>query len=154
MGYRCKVVIDDDVTSQGPTYLTTAEAVKVSIGKDCMLSDRIQIRAEDSHAIYDVETGQIVNVSKDVFIGEHVWLGYQSTILSGTRIKNGSVVGFGAVVKGSYPNNVVIAGVPAKVVRKNVAWERPHLFHTRPWMKMDSSQVNQTIEYWDTTKEI
>lgn len=154
VGYGCKVVIEDDVTSQGAVYLTTAEKTKVVIGRDSMLSDRIQIRAEDSHAIYDVETGNRINPSKDIYIGRHVWLGYQSTILSGTHIKDGSVVGFGAVVKGVFPNNVIIAGVPAKVIKKNIAWERPHLFHTRPWVKSHADSVHQTIEFWNKTQEI
>lgn len=153
VGFGCKVIIEDDVTAQGAVYLTTAEKTKVVIGRDSMLSDRIQIRAEDSHAIYDVESGNRINPSKDIFIGQHVWIGYQATILSGTKIKNGSVVGFGSVVKGMFPNNVILAGVPAKIVKKNVAWERPHLFHTRPWIKNHASDVHQTIEFWNKTEE-
>lgn len=154
VGFECKVVIEDDVTSQGAVYLTTAERVKVTIGRDSMLSDRIQIRAEDSHAIYDVNTGSRLNPSKDVFIGKHVWLGYQSTILSGTVIRDGSVIGFGAVVKGNFPNNVVLAGVPAKIVKKYVSWERPHLFHTRPWVKAHIDDVGQTVEFWNKTLDL
>ncbi len=151
VGFQCKVVIEDDVTSQGSVYLTTAEKIKVTIGRDCMLSDQIQIRAEDSHAIYDIESGNRINPSQDIYIGNHVWIGYRSTILSGTIIRDGAVIGFGSVVKGSFSNNVILAGVPAKTVKKNVAWERPHLFHTRPWMKTHSSEVNQTIEFWNKT---
>lgn len=154
VGFECKVTVEDDVTSEGAVYLTTAEKTKVTIGRDSMLSDKIQIRAEDSHAIYDVETGSRINPSKDIYIGKHVWLGYQSTILLGTRIGDGSVVGFGAVVKGYFSNNVIIAGVPAKVIKKNIAWERPHLFHTRPWVKSHADDVQQTIEFWNKTIEI
>lgn len=151
VGFECRVIIEDDVTAQGSVYLTSAEKVKVTIGRDSMLSDHIQIRAEDSHAIYDIDSGNRINPSKDIFIGKHCWIGYRTTILSGTIIREGSVVGFGSVVKGSFSNNVIIAGVPAKVIKKNVAWERPHIFHTRPWMKMHSSEVNQTIEFWNKT---
>lgn len=151
IGFECKVTIEDDVTSQGAVYLTTAEKVKVTIGRDCMLSDQIQIRAEDSHAIYDVESGNRINPSQDIYIGKHLWLGYRCTILSGTIIRDGSVVGFGSVVKGSFSNNVIIAGVPAKTIKKNIAWERPHLFHTKPWVKMHSDDVNKSIEFWNKT---
>lgn len=39
-------------------------------------------------------------------------------------IGNGSVVGAKAFVKSSFPNNCSIAGVPAKIIKNNIAWSR------------------------------
>lgn len=55
--------------------------------------------------------------SKPVKIGNDVWLCGQSVLLKGCQIGNKSVVGFRAVVTKSFPENVVIAGNPAKVVK-------------------------------------
>jgi acetyltransferase-like isoleucine patch superfamily enzyme len=52
-----------------------------------------------------------------VVLGENVWVGAQAGILPGTRIGRNSVVGFGAVCAGVFPENAVIAGNPAKVIK-------------------------------------
>ncbi len=53
-----------------------------------------------------------------VAIGAGSWLGAGAIILPGTRIGRQSVVAGGAVVRGEFPDHCVIAGVPAKVVRR------------------------------------
>jgi acetyltransferase-like isoleucine patch superfamily enzyme len=52
-----------------------------------------------------------------VILEENVWIGAQAGVLPGTRIGRNSVVGFGAVCAGVFPENVVIAGNPARVIR-------------------------------------
>jgi acetyltransferase-like isoleucine patch superfamily enzyme len=46
-----------------------------------------------------------------------VWIGSRVTILPGTEIGRNSIVGAGAVVKGVFPENVIIAGNPGKVIK-------------------------------------
>lgn len=53
-----------------------------------------------------------------VVIGENVWIGSSVTIIPGVTIGNNSVVAAGAVVTKDVPENTVVAGVPAKVVKK------------------------------------
>ncbi len=66
--------------------------------------------------------------SAPVYIGERVWIGENVTILPGACIGNGVVIGANSVVRGEIPNNVIIAGVPAKIVKKynyeRMQWER------------------------------
>lgn len=52
---------------------------------------------------------------KDIWIGEDVWVGAGAIILPGCKIGNNVVVAAGAVVCGDVPDNVMIAGIPAKV---------------------------------------
>jgi len=52
-----------------------------------------------------------------VTIGDDVWVGGGAKILGGTVIGDGCTVAAGAVVKGTFPPNSVIAGVPARVIR-------------------------------------
>ena len=54
---------------------------------------------------------------KGIKIGNNVWIGAKSTILDGSVIGNGTVVAAGAVVRGQFPDNVVLAGVPAKIIK-------------------------------------
>lgn len=54
-------------------------------------------------------------IPKNITIGENVWIGAGVVVLGETNIGNGSVVSAGAVVKGNYPKNSLIVGIPAIV---------------------------------------
>ena len=56
-------------------------------------------------------------VSRDIIIGDGVWLGATSTILPGLVVGAKAVVGAGAVVTKDIPEKAVVAGVPAKLIR-------------------------------------
>lgn len=152
LGQDCTVNIADKVTCTNDCLITTAEGITVSIEQDCMLASEIQIRADDGHPIFDVHSGKRVNMPRSVSIGPHAWIGGRTAILSGAQIGEGSVIGFGSVVKGKIPNNCIAVGVPAKVVRKDIAWERPHLSHVAPFYKPDASHVTKS-DYWNETIE-
>lgn len=53
-------------------------------------------------------------------IGKNCWLGANSVILPGVELGDNVIVGAGAVVTKSFPENVILAGVPAKIIGKNV----------------------------------
>lgn len=55
---------------------------------------------------------------KAVHIGNKVWIGSNATILPGVTIGDGAVVAAGAVVARDVPENVIVGGVPDKVIRK------------------------------------
>ena len=54
---------------------------------------------------------------KAITIGNNVWIGANSIILKGVNLGDNVVVGTGSVVTKSFPNNSVIAGVPAKLIK-------------------------------------
>jgi len=74
---------------------------------------------------YD-KTGEVEyfpqNDNKDPLdIGEHVWIGARAIILGGCKkIGTGAVIGAGSVVTHDVPENVIIAGNPARIIRNNV----------------------------------
>jgi len=152
VGQGCNVVIGDNVTCTNGCYISTAENTSITIGYDCMFASGNEIRTDDGHPIFDIVSGKRINPSRSIIIGEHVWLAAKSIILSGSSIGNGSVIGLGSIVKSVIPNNCIAAGIPAKVIKKNIAWERPHLTLAKPFLKPDSSFVTKS-EYWDLTIE-
>ncbi len=57
---------------------------------------------------------------KPVVIGKNVWVGSDSTILPGVRIGDGAIIGAGSVVTKDVPENTIVAGNPARVMKKVV----------------------------------
>lgn len=102
-----------------------AQASKIRIGKDCMLSDGITIMGSDQHVLVELETMSAINLDKrDVTIEDHVWVGRGSTILPGITIGHGAVIGAGSVVTRSVPPQSAVAGNPARLIRSNISWSR------------------------------
>ena len=60
--------------------------------------------------------------------------------MHGTSIGDGSIIGARSVVKKAFPNNCSIAGNPAKIVRKNVAWGREQIGNNMPNVYADYTQ--------------
>ena len=107
----------------GEIQLAVMEGTAISIGRDCLFSSPVKIRTGDSHSLLQKSTGQRINPSQSVTIGNHVWVGTDTTILKGVSVADGCVVGAGSLLCKTYENpNCVLAGVPAKEVRQDVDW--------------------------------
>ena len=53
---------------------------------------------------------------RDVIIDEDVWIGANVTLLAGTHIKRGAIIGSGSVVRGTVPPYAIVIGNPSKVI--------------------------------------
>ena len=71
-----------------------------------------------NHPISPKGRRQHLGISKPVKIGNDVWIGGNATILPGVTIGNNVIVAAGAVVTHDVPDNVIVGGVPAKVIRE------------------------------------
>jgi len=118
----------------------------ISIGKKCVigrgshlvghwsieLGDEIQTGpyvyvTDQNHSYEDPEApiGWQTPKESAVKIGSGSWLGAHVVILPGTELGRNTVVAAGAVVRGHFPDQVVLGGVPARVLRhyaKDVGW--------------------------------
>jgi acetyltransferase-like isoleucine patch superfamily enzyme len=121
------VSIGDHTTIEGAHIAATEIGGKITIGKDCMLSYDIDIRNGDSHPILTVEGKQRINYPADVIIGDKVWIGAHSSILKGVTIGSHCIIGTNTLVTSDFHNNQLIVGIPAKVIREGVCWERNRL---------------------------
>lgn len=130
--YVSSVLINEECTFETALELHANSGKKIIIGRDCMFSHGVELWAGDGHSIFDVVTGENINSVYEkqpphrnvIVIGEHVWVSKGAFIMHGTNIGNGSIIGAKSVVKGQFPNNCVIAGNPAKLVKQNIAWSR------------------------------
>ncbi len=150
VGQDGKVLVGENVSATTPCAMSAAEGAVITVGEDVMFASDNALRADDGHPIFDVRTGKRVNTSRQITIGAHVWLGKAAAVLGGVTIGDGSVIGYGSVVTKDVPNNCVAAGVPARVVRRDIAWERPHLTLDKPYYKPDVSTVRKS-PYWHLT---
>ena len=124
--------INKNCTFSSSVSLRANTGKSVVIGQDCMFSYDIKLQAGDGHNIYSSLDKTPINrnviqkfSNKDLLaIGNHVWVGDGAFILNGSIVGDGSIVGAKSVVKGIYPNNCVLAGNPAKVVRTDIVWTR------------------------------
>ncbi|MBN2485925.1 MAG: acyltransferase [Bacteroidales bacterium] len=89
----------------------------IEIGDDCAIAENVTISDSDNHTI----SGSITTAP--VVIKNHVWIAKNAIILKGVTIGNGAVVAAGAVVTKNVPDNSLVAGVPARVIRQNVNWQ-------------------------------
>lgn len=90
---------------------------KVGLGNNCLTGSAV-IMDTDFHEFHDPSHILYNNPkSKPVTVGNNVWLCGQCVLLKGSGIGNNSVVGFRAVVTKGFPNDVVIAGNPARIVK-------------------------------------
>jgi len=91
----------------------------IFIGENVAISHDVTIMDSDAHEI--ISAGYHKTLS--VHIGSNVWIGTRVTILKGVTIGDGAVIAAGSVVSKDVPENCLVAGIPAKVVKKNICWK-------------------------------
>lgn len=122
---EAEIVIGDNVGISGATIYARS---RIEIGENTCIGGNTKILDNDFHPI-EVETrNKLLNdpnggesnlvPSKPIQIGKNCFIGCNSIILKGTILGDGCVVGAGAVVTGEFEDNCVIAGNPARVIKK------------------------------------
>ncbi|MGV0109706.1 acyltransferase [Arthrobacter sp. CP30] len=152
VGEDSKIILGDDLSTTNLCVISAVEGTTVDIGDDAMIATDTEIRSDDSHPIFDIRTGARINPSRSITIGKHVWIARRAVIMGGSIIGDGAVIGHGAFVKGKIPNNCVAVGSPARVVRRDIAWERPHLSINAPFYKPDADSITRS-DFWHPTDE-
>lgn len=90
----------------------------LKIGNDCMFSRNIKIMTSDGHDI--LHDGKRANLAPNIYIGSHVWLADNVTVLKGVSIGSGSIVGINSTVTHSISDNSAVAGNPARAITDSI----------------------------------
>lgn len=88
----------------------------VKIGNNTMLGPNVQIYTA-THPLEFKARNNGLEYAKPITIGKNVWIGGNSTICPGVTIGNNVVIGAGSVVTKNFPDDVVVAGNPAKIIK-------------------------------------
>lgn len=156
-----------------------AEAIYASIGKFCSIAANTRINALE-HPIERVTQHKITyrpneyfrflgvdedfrkrRQGKQVTIGHDVWIGHGAVILPGVTISNGAVIGANAVVSRDVAPYVIVAGVPAKPLRRRFSeavaariealawwdWPQERLFDAIP--DMQTLAIEAWLDKWE-----
>ena len=113
-----RITIGENCGISGTTLFSIEEITigdRVLIGANCKIIDHdfhpIKLKSRIENKIEDVQRRSII-------IGHDCFIGMNSILLTGTVLGNNCIVGAGSVVSGNFPDNCIIAGNPAKIIRK------------------------------------
>jgi acetyltransferase-like isoleucine patch superfamily enzyme len=134
LGHGTKIRCHEGVVSIGAKTVLGQECTisayqHISIGRECVIADRVMLIDFD-HGIVEVDRPiRLQGIYKrDVRVGNNVWIGYGACILRGVTVGDNAVIGTNSVVTKDVPDNAIVGGVPARVIRmretpREMRWE-------------------------------
>lgn len=119
-----QIIIGDNVDIGNNTIIYSSKNGGVTIGKNTMIGAQCYI----IDANHGTAKGQLIRTQKNevepIFIGEDCWLAADVTVIKGSVIEDGAVVGAKALVNGHIESNSINVGVPAKKIKERILQER------------------------------
>lgn len=113
--YRnAEIIIGNKVYTNNNIFICAANLI--TVGNNTRIGQNVCIMDFEAHGTNPLERSKI-GIIGTVEIGENVWIGNNVTILKNTKIGKNSIVATGAVVNGIFPDNVIIGGIPAKIIK-------------------------------------
>lgn len=122
------IVIEDNV-SIGQNFHITSSGSALIIGKNTTIAGNVCVTNIDhDYTQIGIHILDQVYIMKETIIGENGYIGYGAVIQAGTILGKHCIVGANSVVRGEFADYSVIAGAPAKVVKRHNTnsgeWER------------------------------
>ncbi|MGO9902106.1 MAG: acyltransferase [Solirubrobacteraceae bacterium] len=127
IGHDSKVRAHEGTVSIGAKSVLGQECTiscyqRVAIGRECIIADRAMLIDFDHHTAETETPVRLQGIYKrDVIVGNNVWMGYGACVLRGVQVGDNSVIGTNAVVTHDVPDNAVVGGVPARLIRMRKA---------------------------------
>ena len=124
----------------------------IQIGKYCQLGYNVSLISTNhpiSHIttyinknLFDGELKKFKNTEK-IYIGHDVWIGHNAIVLSGVNVGNGAIIAAGAVVTKDVPPYSIVAGVPAKVIKKRFSDKIIKQVEALQWWNKDKKELEK-----------
>jgi acetyltransferase-like isoleucine patch superfamily enzyme len=110
---NASITIGDNVAMNNNVFICAYN--KIIIGDHTLIGENVTIMDFEAHGLPPNRRREI-GIIGEVTIDRNVWIGNNVTVLKNTNIGENTVIAAGAVVSGTFPANVIIGGVPAKVI--------------------------------------
>jgi acetyltransferase-like isoleucine patch superfamily enzyme len=111
-----KILIGSNVMTNNNVFFCAAKYIEV--GDFTLIGQNVSILDHDAHGISpDKRRGELGEIG-EVRIGNNVWIGNNVTILKNSIVGDNTIIATGAVVAGKFPGNVIIGGIPARIIKK------------------------------------
>lgn len=147
---------EDPYTTKGfKTYDNNAIVYRwsdapLTIGKYCSISYGVKFVLDDGKHQYNqvsnfpFPTNEIGD-KKGITIGNDVWIGLNTIILNGVKIGNGATIAAGAVVTSDVPDYCVVAGVPAKVIKRKCSENEAEDMNKIAWWNWSEDKLQKAF---------
>jgi acetyltransferase-like isoleucine patch superfamily enzyme len=145
-------------TYGNPEVIRWKDGGHLTIGKFCSIAGGTHILLGGDHSSSFVSTFPFNDLWKsaislpvsettkrDVVIGNDVWIGRNSLILSGVTIGDGAIVGAAAVVAKDVPPYAIVVGNPAKVIRYRFDEETIEKLLTMAWWNWPDEKIDTAL---------
>jgi acetyltransferase-like isoleucine patch superfamily enzyme len=123
LGHGTKVRVHEGAVTIGAKSVLGQECTisayrNISIGRECIIADKVMMIDFD-HGMVEVERPirEQGIYKREVHIGHNTWIGYGACILRGVTVGDNSVIGTSAVVTSDVPDNAIVGGIPARIIR-------------------------------------
>lgn len=126
---------------------------QIAAGVEFMMNDaNHQMNAVSTYPFYTLEgwnmappRAEDMRFKGDTVIGNDVWIGQNATILPGVRVGDGAIIGANSVVGHAIPPYTVVAGNPAKPIRKRFDDEMISLLLAWRWWDKPAEEIDRLI---------
>jgi acetyltransferase-like isoleucine patch superfamily enzyme len=148
---------------------------KLIIGSFCSFADKVKIFLGGNHRVDWITTFPFTHIYEDIFtldektqhpksngdviIGNDVWVGYESTIMSGVKIGDGSVIAANSVVVKDVEPYTIVGGNPAKFIMKRFSDDVINNLLKLKWWEWSDEKINKNLsilcsDNFDKIKEL
>lgn len=145
---------------------SNSQKLKLKIGNFCSIAGNVTFILAGEHRMNTISTypfiTKIIDSKKseaggkgDIIIGDDVWIGHGTIVLSGVNIGQGAIIAAGSIVNKDVPAYAVVGGVPAKVIKYRFQKEIIDKLIKVDFNKLDTNMIikNQTMLYEEITSE-
>lgn len=168
IGSRCKIYkcicmgsifIGDYVCIFGSGTILSSVKSRITIGNFTAIGQNVSIQDSDHRldraSIYfmsrDMFGGDVsldMSSKGDIEIGEDVWIGSNSVILSGVKIGRGAIVAAGSVVTKDVEQYTIVGGTPAKFLKKRFSDETVEELERSQWWSWSYDKIMNNREFF------
>jgi len=112
---NAKIKIGNNVLTNNNIFLCAANYIE--IGNNTLIGQNVTMIDHEAHDINPLKRKQLGEIG-EIIIGNNVWIGNNVTILKNSKIGDNTIIATGAVVSGKFDANLIIGGIPAKIIKE------------------------------------